>query len=125
MLTKSGRNEPSIRPEEDLEFQARRAERGFKRLRDAAKVLEPFDPEDLERAIKAGAQAAGRPTALTAWGSVTGGRVSEGAEAAGDATVLGEDVHRFLGQTLASPRDRAARGRRARRMTPNGISPLG
>ena len=102
VLTKSGRNEPSVRSGEDLEFQARRAARGFERLRAAAKLLEPFNPEDTEKGIKEvqRGDTAYRPSCLGFCDRAPGCR--KAAEVAGDGRVLGDDVKRFLGDTSLS-----------------------
>lgn len=99
VLTRTGRNDPSVRAGEDLEFQARRAERGFARLRHAALKLTPFDENDTEKgiaAVKAG-ETAYRPGCLDFCDRAAGCR--KAAEEAGDPAVLGEDVKRFLGAT--------------------------
>ena len=105
VLSKAGRNDPAILPAEDLEFQARRAERGFERLRRAAEGLVPFDPADesvARDAVLAG-KLAYKPSCLSFCDRAPGCR--KRAEEGGDAVVLGEDVKRFLG---AIPLQRAA-----------------
>jgi len=99
VLTRTGRNEPSIRPEEDLQFQARRAARGFERLRKAAQALQPFDQDDEERGIKIVLEAntAYQATCLNFCDRAVGCR--KRAEEAGDAAILGQDVKRFIGVT--------------------------
>lgn len=97
VLTRIGRNEPSVRAGEDLEFQARRAKRGFVRLRRAAETLQPFDQQDTDAGIKAVREAgtAYRPDCLNFCDRAPGCRKL--GEAAGDSVVLGDDVRRFLG----------------------------
>lgn len=52
VLSRPGSNQPSIRANEDLRFQALRAERGFGQLRDAAtRVAEGASQDDLIRTI--------------------------------------------------------------------------
>lgn len=100
VLTKTGRNDPSIRPNEDLQWQARRAKRGFVHLRAAAEKLDPFDPADEESGIKAvlAADTCYRSSCLGFCDRAVGCR--RAAEANGDPSVLGDDVKRFLGPTL-------------------------
>lgn len=97
VLTRIGRNEPSVRAGEDLEFQARRAKRGFVRLRRAAEGLQPFNQADKEAGIKAVREAgtAYRPDCLNFCDRAPGCRKL--AEAAGEPVILGDDVRRFLG----------------------------
>jgi len=97
VLTKAGRNDPAILPAEDLEFQARRAARGFERLRQAAIRLDPFDPEKEDGAIDAvrNGSVSYRPSCLAFCDRAPGCR--HRAEEAGDGAILGDDVKRFLG----------------------------
>lgn len=99
VLTRTGRNDPSVRADEDLEFQARRAERGFVRLRQAADQLTPFDASDEDNAIRIvqDAATAYRASCLSFCDRAIGCRRQ--AELTGDPSVLGEDVKRFLGAT--------------------------
>jgi hypothetical protein len=99
VLTRAGRNDPSVRAAEDLEFQAKRAQKGFVRLRKAATGLQPFDEKDEAEAIIAvqGGATAYNADCLTFCDRAAGCR--QRAEEVGDAAFLGEDVKRFLGST--------------------------
>lgn len=96
VLTRHGSNNPQILANEQLDFQAARARRGFARLRAAAMGLKEFDPADDEKAILEiqGAQTAYTPECLNFCDRAPGCRKS--AEELGDASVLGSDVARFL-----------------------------
>ena len=95
VLTRPGFNQPSIRAGESLEYQARRAERGFEKLRAVAADLGgSTDPEVVIPKIRSS------PT------NYCEGCLSFCDRAAtchakalkdGDATVLGDDVSHFLG----------------------------
>ena len=102
ILTRTGRNDPSVRTGENLDFQARRAERGFRRLRIAAERLQPFDPADDEKGIRAVLEASKhyRATCLEFCDRAAGCR--KHAEGVGDPSVLGDEVKRFLGETSLS-----------------------
>jgi hypothetical protein len=99
VLTRTGRNDPSIRAGEDLEFQARRAERGFVRLRAAAEHLTPFDSDDEQKGITTvlEGETTYRPSCLNFCDRAAGCRKK--AESDGDSALLGDDVKRFLGVT--------------------------
>lgn len=94
VLSRPGWNAPSVRADEDLEFQAVRAERGFEKLRKAAAALPPKG-KDLKAAIRTAATAYGEAClafcdrAPACW---------QKAVEAGDPAVLGEDVARWVGQ---------------------------
>jgi hypothetical protein len=104
VLTRTGRNDPTVRAGEDLEFQARRAQRGFVRLRRAAERLTPFDAEDEDKAIATvlESETSYRPSCLNFCDRAAGCRKT--AATAADPVILGDDVKRFLG---ATPLDRA------------------
>lgn len=92
VLSRPGSNFPSVRANEDLRYQAMRAERGFTQLERAADAL-----RDGVASI-ASVQAA--PTAYESACISFCDRAStcfKRALDAGDATILGEDVARFLG----------------------------
>jgi hypothetical protein len=97
VLTRAGTNEPSVRAKEDLEFQARRAERGFRRMRAAAEAIQPFDPEDQQAGIAhvVAATTDFHPDCLSFCDRAAGCRAR--AEADGRPSVLGDDVADFLG----------------------------
>jgi hypothetical protein len=94
VLSRPGFNQPSIRAGEDLRYQAKRAERGFQQLEEAAVRLPEPGIKDLIAAVR---------NAATAYseGCVTFCDRAEGCHARavdrGDPMVLGEDVARFLG----------------------------
>jgi hypothetical protein len=94
VLSRPGFNQPSIRPGEDLRYQAKRAERGFRRLEEAAIALPEPGAKDLVAAVR-NAKTAYSEHCITFCDRASGchGR----AAAQGDPTVLGEDVARFLG----------------------------
>lgn len=96
VLTRPGSNLPSIRPGEDLKYQAERARRGFDLLERAALGLPPFDPvgDDPEAAVLAAATSYSE--ACVSFCDLMP-RCHAAAEAAGDPAVLGDDVTRFLG----------------------------
>ena len=94
VLSRPGSNFPSIRANEDLRYQAMRAERGFTQLEAAADaVVEGHDTASIETVRSA-------PTAYDSACLSFCDRVSicfKRALEDGDATILGEDVARFLG----------------------------
>lgn len=96
VLSQPGRAAASVRAREDLRFQARRAKRGFTRLRAVAAQLQPFDPadEDAARAAVLAAEVAYDPTCLGFCDRAAGCR--KRAEAAGEPAILGQDTARFL-----------------------------
>ena len=92
VLTRPGSNFPSIRANEDLRYQAMRAERGFTQLERAANaMIEGNASIDAVRMA---------PTAYESACIAFCDRTSTCFKRAmdqGDATILGEDVARFLG----------------------------
>jgi hypothetical protein len=94
VLTKPGSNFPSIRANEDLRYQAMRAERGFNQLEAAANaVVEEHGSANVQTVLSA-------PTAYESACIAFCDRAStcfKRAMDAGNATILGEDVARFLG----------------------------
>lgn len=97
VLTRPGSNRPSVRAGEELEFQARRAERGLVQLRAVAARMEAAHgraPEHRLPVVRTGS---------TCWTErcpsfcdrAQGCRAQ--AMAAGDPSVLGDDVARFVG----------------------------
>ncbi|MFT3768595.1 MAG: hypothetical protein QM820_24375 [Minicystis sp.] len=102
VLTRPGSNAPSVRAHEDLRFQAKRAERAFERLREAAALAEAL-PADSEGAAIPKARLAVVRDAPKAYeeGCVSFCELERHchAEALRDDSpaVLGRDVARFLG----------------------------
>ncbi len=96
ILSRHGRNHPTVLATEDLKHQAARAEAGFSRLREAAAVLEEFDTNDESAVIRRVGQAgiSYRPSCLSFCDRADGCR--KASEASGDPYVLGPDVARFL-----------------------------
>lgn len=96
ILTRHGSNQPKILCTEDLSHQAKRAEAGFVRLREAAKELETFDVEDEKGAIQRVESAAVsyRPDCISFCDRAEYCRHQ--AEGCGDGKVLGVEVARFL-----------------------------
>jgi hypothetical protein len=94
VLSRPGSNFPSIRANEDLRYQAMRAERGFTQLEAAAGGASDGDkPTDVDAVLAA-------PTTYDSACISFCDRASgcfKRAMDAGDATVLGEDVARLLG----------------------------
>lgn len=93
VLSRPGFNAPSVRAGEDLEFQAVRAQRGFKKLRAAADALPPRG-RDMIAAIQ-GAPTNYNERCLSFCDRAPG--CWQRAVAANDPEILGEDVARFLG----------------------------
>ena len=94
VFTRPGFNRPSIRGDEDLQYQAERARRGFALLRDAAAGL----PKGSGRAGVDEIRTAAIHYSEVCVGFCDRASVCrEQALAAGDGAVLGEDVERFLG----------------------------
>lgn len=94
VLSRPGSNFPSIRANEDLRYQAMRAERGFTQLERAADaVIEGHDAANIDTVR----------TAATAYESACIAFCDRAATCFkralddGDGTILGEDVARFLG----------------------------
>jgi hypothetical protein len=102
VLTKPGSNAPSVRANEDLRFQAARAERAFERLREAAALEAELPLDGSEESVPAARLAVVRdaPKAYDE-GCVSfcelSGHCHAQAMAAGDAAILGRDAARFLG----------------------------
>lgn len=94
VLSRPGFNQPSIRPGEDLRYQAKRAERGFRQLEDAATKLPDPGTKDLVAAVR-NAETAYSERCISFCDRAPGCHAR--AAAAGDPVVLGEDVARFLG----------------------------
>jgi hypothetical protein len=119
VLSRPGSNQPSVRPEEDLRYQAERARRGFDLLETAAHVLpkvpgDPVTEEDLLNAVVG----AGTNYSEACLGFCDrASKCFAEANGAGNSIILGEEVRRFLGATMlprleelldgASPRDEA------------------
>lgn len=94
VLTRPGFNRPSVRAGEDLVYQAKRAERGFRLLRDAAEGLPKGSGKAGVDEIKvASIQYSETCVMFCDRASVC----REKALAAGSGAVLGDDVARFLG----------------------------
>jgi hypothetical protein len=94
VLSRPGYNQPSIRAGEDLRYQAKRAERGFKQLEKAAIELPDPGTKDLVAAVR-NAETAYSERCLGFCDRAAGCHAR--AIAQGDPVVLGEDVARFLG----------------------------
>lgn len=94
VLSRPGSNFPSIRANEDLRYQAMRAERGFTQLERAADaVIEGHGTASVETVRGASTAYESACIAFCDRASTCFKR----AMAEGDATILGEDVARFLG----------------------------
>jgi hypothetical protein len=96
VLTRPGSNRPSIRAGEDLRFQAERARRGFELLEKAALGLPPYDPvgDDEIGAIQ---HAATDYSEACLSFCDRAAKCHADALGAGNPSVLGDDVERFLG----------------------------
>lgn len=94
VLSRPGFNLPSVRFDEDLEYQARRAERGFARLRAAAAGLKP-DVTDMLAAVR-NAGTAYDEHCLSFCDRAPA--CHRRALAQGDPAVLGDDAVRLLGE---------------------------
>jgi hypothetical protein len=94
VLSRPGSNVPSIRANEDLQYQAKRAKRGFDQLEATANVVfEEHGSATVETVLSA-------PTAYESACIGFCDRAStcfKKALDAGNATILGEDIARFLG----------------------------
>ena len=99
VLSRPGSNQPSIRAGEDLHYQAERARKGFDLLRDAAAKIDPLPDPQTESGLDAvsGANVAYEEICLTFCDRAAACR--QRALEAGDGTVLGRDMVRFLGTT--------------------------
>jgi hypothetical protein len=109
VLSRPGSNQPSVRPREELHYQAERARRGFDRLEQAALGLPGLagvaagtgEPADVEEQLIKAVMAA--PThyaeaCLSFCDRAPGCHAR--ALAGGDPGILGEDARRFLGDIL-------------------------
>lgn len=94
VLSRPGFNVPSVRAGEDFAYQAQRAERGFDRLREVAAAGIPKAEPDRIAAVSTAATKY-REACLSFCDRVALCR--ERALVAGDPTVLGEEMRRFLG----------------------------
>ena len=125
VLSKPGFNQPSVRANEDLKYQAWRAERGFAQLEAAAARLPwPETPKDQEKMIKTiiGAETTYSERCISFCDRAAG--CWSTAVESGDPRVLGDDVARFLGGTSLDralalmeggrPRDEAEKALKAR-----------
>jgi hypothetical protein len=101
VMSRPGSNQPSVRPDEDLRYQAERARRGFDLLERAALVLpnvpgDPVTDQDLIDAVVA----AGTNYSEGCLGFCDrASKCFANAKAEGDPIILGEEVRRFLGAT--------------------------
>jgi len=109
VLSRPGFNQPSIRAGEELEYQAKRARRGFQLLRDAAKAVDPLPEPGDEAAVDAvlRADVDFHETCLMFCDRASACRAR--ALAKGEAVALGHDVTRFLGE-IQLPRALALMG---------------
>jgi hypothetical protein len=101
VLTRPGSNQPSVRAPEDLRFQAGRAEIAFERLREAAARAVPpdVDAKDVPRPrLELIAQSRKRYGDRCLAFCELADHCHAQALAAGDASALGEDVARLLGE---------------------------
>lgn len=96
VLTRPGSNRPSVRADEDLHYQAERAERGFAQLRKVAATLPPLEGDARLAAVRE-APVAYREVCVTFCDRAP--ICHTRALSAGDPAALGEDVTRFLGET--------------------------
>jgi hypothetical protein len=97
VLSRPGFNQPSIRANEDLRYQAERAKRGFAQLRHIAAALEqPADKDTLVKAVCA-APVEYHETCISFCDRAP--TCHTAALNRGDPSALGEDIARFLGET--------------------------
>jgi hypothetical protein len=96
VLSRPGFNQPSIRAGEDLRYQAKRAERGFQRLEEAAVSLPEPGTKDLLAAVR-NAETAYSEHCVSFCDRAAGCHARAAAQ--GNPVVLGEDIARFLGAT--------------------------
>lgn len=97
VLSRPGSNWPSVRPNEDLRYQAERARRGFELLEAASLGLPPFDhlsDDPIQSVQKAGTEFS--ESCLSFCDRAA--KCYEQSLANGDPRVLGDDVPRFLGE---------------------------
>jgi hypothetical protein len=99
VLTKPGYNIPKVRANEDLEFQARRAERGFARLRAAAKITPQPDKDNPVGAVQ---RAATHYSDACVQFCDRNRLCQKRALENGDPAVLGDDAKRLLGSTTVT-----------------------
>jgi hypothetical protein len=121
VLSQPGSMFPSVRPDEDLRYQAERARRGFDLLERAAQALPkvPGDPVTEDDLLNAVIDAGTNYTEACLGFCDRAPRCFEAARDAGDPIILGEDVRRYLGATTldrleqllegATPKDAAER----------------
>jgi hypothetical protein len=96
VLTKPGYNIAKVRADEDLEFQAKRAERGFARLRAASQITPRPDKDNPVEAVqRAATHYCDACVRFCDRASLCQKRALE----AGDPAVLGDDSKRLLGET--------------------------
>lgn len=97
VLSRPGSNQPSVRADEDLQYQAERAKKGFDLLRAAAAGVDPLPDPEGESGFRAviEAETAYDETCLSFCDRAAVCRQKE--LAAGNGAVLGRDVARFLG----------------------------
>lgn len=97
VLTRPGYNVPAVRANEDLEYQARRAERGFKRLRRVAALDVPPPPDTQPERLAAVSEASiGYSEACVSFCD-RAPACQLAALRAGTPALLGQDMVRFLG----------------------------
>ncbi len=94
VLSKSGSNQISVRAHEDFSGQAERAKAGLATLSDVAQRLDLDPAAGLEEIQKADVAYCESCVAFCERADLCRSR----AEAAGDGSVLGDEVHRFLGE---------------------------
>lgn len=96
VLTRPGSNMPAIRAGEDLRFQAERARRGFELLEKAAQGLPPFDPVGADPIASVMDAPKEYSEACVSFCDLAE-KCHADALAADLASVLGDDVQRFVG----------------------------
>src|SRR5205823_4573286 len=101
VLSRPGSNQPSVRPNEDLRYQAERARRGFDLLERAATVLPkvPGDPVTEQDLLDAVIDAGTNYSEACLGFCDRAPKCFAEAKARGDAIILGEEARRFLGAT--------------------------
>lgn len=98
ILTRPGYNIPSVRADEDLEYQARRAERGFQRLARIAELKVPPPPDTRSGRLDAVTAADFRYCEACVSFCDRASVCLRKALEQGDPAVLGNDMVRFLGE---------------------------